>query len=329
MADMYSISMYVHIKGFISIGQIQGPTQWLRLITGIPAPQGTFVYERPRVSQRSGTELYSLLPNNGEPVKGKQDAEVGSARPTGFCVSSRSGIVLASVMHAQSLHLSPWMFPFTFEISPIRTDGHFITRDNFLDSMTVGGIRRLSFWDPDAMHNGHPSYYSGKSQWLATDVRFSSNSGAISIISPVNNLHPVRHKPIYTAVEYLVSDLIDDWNQTLLYKTLARGVSRIQPNPFKCEACSDGSFHLCSCSVEFRESSAWANDRQNNVEPNAWFERGWNPVMALDGKYASSRRSYDNVSLRDGFRDRGLQIYLEIMTINLDKGGSVSPESAR
>ncbi|EGX90779.1 hypothetical protein CCM_07199 [Cordyceps militaris CM01] len=57
MADMYSISMYVQIKGFISIGQIQGPTQWLRLITGIPAPQGTFVYERPRVSQRSGTEV--------------------------------------------------------------------------------------------------------------------------------------------------------------------------------------------------------------------------------------------------------------------------------
>ncbi|OAQ95887.1 hypothetical protein LLEC1_01634 [Akanthomyces lecanii] len=248
------------------------------------------------------------------------------------CKSDRlvgSGFVSKLKFDTQSLHISPWMFPFVFDISPIRTDGEDITLHNFLDSMTVGATRRLSSWDPDALNNGHPSYYSGRSQWVATDVRFSNNGANVNIISPVNNLHPIKHKPVSTALEHLVSDFIEDWNQTLLYKTLARGVSRIQPKPYKCAACSVGTFSLCSCPVNFRESLAWANDRQNNSPPNAWYERGWNPVMALDGRYSSSRKVYDNVSIRDGFKDRGLQIYVEITTIDLDKNGTVATDNTR
>ncbi|OAA70782.1 hypothetical protein LEL_09373 [Akanthomyces lecanii RCEF 1005] len=248
------------------------------------------------------------------------------------CKSDRlvgSGFIAKLKVDTQFLHISPWMFPFIFDISPIRTDGEDITLDNFLNSMTVGAIRRLSSWDPDALNNGHPSYYSGRSQWVATDVRFSDDGAHVSIISPVNNLHPIKHKPVYTALEHLVSDIIEDWNQTLLYKTLARGVSRIRPKPFKCAACSAGTFSLCYCPINFRESSAWANGRQNNTPLNAWYERGWNPVMALDGRYSSSRKVYDNVSLRDGFKDRGLQIYVEITTISLDENGNVTTDSTQ
>ncbi len=230
-------------------------------------------------------------------------------------------------LSAESLDLSPWMLPFVFEISPIRMDGRPITLDNFLDSMTIGAICPRSNWDPDRLNNGEPLYYSGKSQWLATDVRFSGKDDSVTIISPINNLHPDQHKNIYIAVEHLVSGLIDDWNQTLLYKALARGVSRIIPRPYKCGACSMGSFNSCSCPVDFRESSAWANDRPNYVAPDAEHERRWNPILALDGRFACSRRIYNQVSLRDGFKDRGLQIYVEISTIKLCSDGSVSTDS--
>lgn len=231
--------------------------------------------------------------------------------------------------YAQSAELSPWMLPFVFEVSPIRIDGRPITLDNFLDAMTVGAICPRSNWDPDRLNNGDPVYYSGKSQWLATDVQFSSNGDGINIVSPVNNLHPHQHKPLYIALEHLLPGLIDDWNQTLLYKALPRGVSRIRPKLYKCGACSADILSSCSCTVDFRDSSAWADDRLDNSPPDTWHERRWNPVLALDGRFASSRRIYDEVSLRDGFRDRGLQIYVEIFTMTFGTDDAASTDSPR
>ncbi|KAM3506662.1 hypothetical protein MY10362_002251 [Beauveria mimosiformis] len=44
--------------------------------------------------------------------------------------------------------------------------------------------------------------------------------------------------------------------------------------------------------------------------------------MALDGQYANSRTLYDRVSLRDGLKDREMQIYVDISTVEL---GSDAP----
>lgn len=232
-------------------------------------------------------------------------------------------------LDTESIDLSPWMLPYVFGVSPIRTTGQHITLDNFLDCMTVGAVRAASGWDPDRLNNGDPSFYSGKSQWLATAVSFSSEDSSVTIKSPINNLHPVEQKRIYTAVEHLVADVIDDWNHTLLYKALPRGVSRIIPSDNICRACSAGNFEACSCRIDFREYSAWANGREDNVAPRARRERNWNPVLALDGAYSTSKKIYDNVSLRDGFKDRELQIYVEIATINVNPNGSVSPDSVQ
>ncbi|KAM3557979.1 hypothetical protein MY1884_004254 [Beauveria asiatica] len=49
--------------------------------------------------------------------------------------------------------------------------------------------------------------------------------------------------------------------------------------------------------------------------------------MALDGQYAKSKKLYDKVSLRDGFKDRGLQIYVDISTVELGSDASVSEDS--
>ncbi|KAJ6780655.1 hypothetical protein PWT90_01315 [Aphanocladium album] len=226
-----------------------------------------------------------------------------------------------------SLWVSPWMFPFIFGVSPLRTDGKPIKQDNCLDCITVGNVDHDANWDADRLNNGDPSFYSNKSQWIATDVRFSSRGNGVTILSPINNLHPVLHSGIYGAVGHLVSDLIDDWNKTLLYKALARGVSRAKPQLHRCISCSRGNFDACSCRVVFREYSAWEKNQQNNVVPNAWHEAGWNPVRALDGIYSSSNRIYDKISLRDGFKYRGLQVYVEISTIKVDADGAISPDS--
>lgn len=60
-----------------------------------------------------------------------------------------------------------------------------------------------------------------------------------------------------------------------------------------------------------------ADDRLKDAEPEVRSKPGWNPVTAIDGGYANSKKMYDNVSLRKGFKDRGLQVYVEILTINV------------
>ncbi|TQV90058.1 hypothetical protein IF1G_11285 [Cordyceps javanica] len=274
--------------------------------------------------------LFELQKKATEFTRSKQRSVFVLDSASRVCKSDRfkgSTMLARLSLDTQSLDLSPWMLPFVFDVSPLRTDGRPITLKNFLDSMTVGATCRRSVWDTDRLNNGNPLYYSSKEQWLATDVKFSSGNDTVTIISPINNLHPIKGKSIYKALEHVVSSLIDDWNQTLLYKTLARGTSRIIRRLYECSACSTDASDPCSCTVDFRAFSAWANDEQNNVVPNHCSETDWDPVRALDEHYANSRKIYDDISLREGFKDRGLQIYVEILTIRLDSDGSVSTDT--
>ena len=177
------------------------------------------------------------------------------------------------------------------------------------------------------MYAGEPCYYSNVSQWLATNIEFTGNGNDVRIISPINNLHPQRNSFIYTAVEKIVSESIHDWNQTLMYKTIARDPSRIKPQSKRCRSCSvvDGS--PCSCRIDFRRYSAWAEGRDDNNERDAWSDTFWNSVSAMDGEYSSSRRLYDDISLREGFGNKDLQIYIEISRLELAANNVVLDES--
>jgi Protein of unknown function (DUF4246) len=63
--------------------------------------------------------------------------------------------------------------------------------------------------------------YSTKFQWLPCDVKLSMESSGYtaikcSIWSYINNLHPERHKDLYSVIEDIIAVAIPLWNETLL-----------------------------------------------------------------------------------------------------------------
>lgn len=232
---------------------------------------------------------------------------------------------------SKDLSISPWMYPYIFGHTPVKWDGVEVTLDNAADCVGTGAVHHYQFWESKKKNGGQKLFYSNKWQWLATDVRFTGDESdhSVRIISPINNLCPTEHRPLYTAIESIISNSVADWNKVLLYKTLARGVSRIKPQLHRCLSCYRGDTAWCTCEVKFREFSAWADDRLNNTEPDAWRESAWNPIRAIDGGYVNSKKIYDRLCLRKGFAECGLQVYVEIFKIEVEPHGSVNEENAR
>lgn len=60
--------------------------------------------------------------------------------------------------------------------------------------------------------------YSGKHQWLPCEVRLDEKDNAV-ITSYINNLPPVAHKPLYQAIEQVITRAVPMW-KLALYSTL-------------------------------------------------------------------------------------------------------------
>lgn len=230
--------------------------------------------------------------------------------------------------NTRRITVSPWLYPFRYGKSPVRTDGVSITLDNITQCIGRGTVPSSPFWyDADDPCNGRKQYYSNKWQWAATDVKFTGVSNQVRIVSPINNLHPFKHKFIYTAVESLISDSVPIWNQILLYKALPRGISRVKPQPNRCLACSEEKPHSCSCKIELREYSGWATGKDDTKESTT--RKRWNPIAAMDGYYESSNRLYDNISLSKAFQDRGFQVYVEVSKVEIDSDGFICKDGSQ
>jgi hypothetical protein len=64
--------------------------------------------------------------------------------------------------------------------------------------------------------NYAPSSYSTNFQWLPSHVSISMD-GKASITSYINNLHPQRHKKLYSVIEDVIEAAIPLWNTTLSF----------------------------------------------------------------------------------------------------------------
>lgn len=227
------------------------------------------------------------------------------------------------------LDISPWMYPYIFRHTPVRADGVDVTLNNMADCIGTGSVPlRGGHWENEGSR-GPKSFYSNKSQWLATDIKFtgSRNENTVKIVSPINDLDPEKHKSLYSAIESVIFHAIRHWDGVLLYKTLARGVSRIEPRLKRCRSCFEAAATTCECKIKFREFSAWANDNLDNSMLKAYGDSDWNLVAAMNGDYVSSRGIYDKISLRKGFEDRGLQVYVETMNFHIKCDGSISGQN--
>ncbi|OAA75509.1 hypothetical protein LEL_07497 [Akanthomyces lecanii RCEF 1005] len=217
--------------------------------------------------------------------------------------------------------ISPWLYPFIYAGSPIRADGRAIDLENVTSSIGGGIIPPRPFWDADHW-SGEMQYYSKKSEWIAADVRFTGEGNSVKFLSPINNLHPLRHKPLYSAIENLIAESIPEWNQVLLYKSLQRNGPRIKSPDRRCNTCIGTTSGSCSCAVEFNKFSEWIQGTLGTGTEEPPENSDWSPALALNGEYANVKRLYDSVSLSQGFKDKGLQVHVELA--NLETGSDRS-----
>jgi len=71
--------------------------------------------------------------------------------------------------------------------------------------------------------------FSGKYQWLPTDVKFREDAGTqVQITSYINNLHPVHQRPLYDTIEKFISLAIPMWNSVLVKTYQGRFPPRIK-----------------------------------------------------------------------------------------------------
>lgn len=70
----------------------------------------------------------------------------------------------------------------------------------------------------DSNSSIHKSYWSTVYQWLPSNVEFTADGG-VRFTSYINNLHPTKHRDVYTTLEKLIEKALPMWDQCLaLYK---------------------------------------------------------------------------------------------------------------
>ncbi|KJZ72691.1 hypothetical protein HIM_07883 [Hirsutella minnesotensis 3608] len=79
----------------------------------------------------------------------------------------------------------------------------------------------------------HPERFSTRFQWLPCEVEFTGQDQktarpSVRISSYINNLDPVRHGPVYSAIEALIAQCIEPWNQVLVFRDRGRCPPRIK-----------------------------------------------------------------------------------------------------
>lgn len=221
---------------------------------------------------------------------------------------------------------SPWIYPFWLGQSPIKTDGSKITVESVGNSVGGGVFPPAPFWDNDTW-SGEKRYYSPISQWIATDVKFVGDT--VMLTSPINNLHAEHRKPLYSRIEALLPEVVRDWNKVLLYKSLQRNGPRIKPQAQRCASCRLHNGEDCSCTVELNDFEHWTSGFISPGDKPVPAGGRWVPTDAINGVYDNSKRLYGGISLETGFREKGLQIYVEISAIEVSAQNTMTEDSYR
>lgn len=115
----------------------------------------------------------------------------------------------------------PSLYPFVYGRSGFLPSEEVGTQ-NALDFMTKGTpvpvtekpVKAKSMFSFARRDDG--AFWSNRFQWLPANVGFNDD-GTARFTSYINNLHPVKHSPIYPTIEKLVDAAIPTWNRCLKY----------------------------------------------------------------------------------------------------------------
>lgn len=210
----------------------------------------------------------------------------------------------------------PSLFPVVYGRTRILPD-RLITVDDCLESIGQGELLPVPS-EEDALvpgprygglwwRNGQLRPYSRKFQWLPCDVEFTDEGGC-RIVSYINNVHPVKHRPLYSVVERVIAKAIPLWDQSLTERRTWLD-ARI---PYK--------------EVEFLESGTPEPERNEQGEDDEeyWeryeeWERSRPIKLPEPGEFSPPEESWrGEVRLRDQFREKGLQVIVKLANIELN-----------
>ncbi len=107
----------------------------------------------------------------------------------------------------------PSMYPLVYGRSLFLPD-EVVGVDDAIDKWAGKGeiIPRRPEWDDEGGKS--KAYWSTTYQWLPANVRFAPDGG-VRFTSYVNNLHPTKHRDVYTTLEKLIDFAIPMWDHCL------------------------------------------------------------------------------------------------------------------
>lgn len=204
----------------------------------------------------------------------------------------------------------PSLFPVLYGRTRILRD-EILTQDSYL---SWSGKTETLPQPPDSEGTMSPTnwgtrrikLFSTKFQWLPCDVEFAEDDGeqGCRIVSYINNLNPQKHKDLYQVIEKVITKTIPLWDASL-----HEAVS--EPNP-----------RIPYENVEYLPSSTPQPDGEEDEEGyEAWEANRVIKQPEPQGDFQPLKRDHykwgEQLSLRELFREKGLQIIVKLANIEL------------
>ncbi|TGO60573.1 hypothetical protein BCON_0034g00090 [Botryotinia convoluta] len=203
----------------------------------------------------------------------------------------------------------------------------------------ASALKRLGvpFYNDEDLYRWSTNY-----QWLPCEIEFDGNSDtSVRIASYINNLHPIKNKPLYGMTEKLIELVIEPWNDCLLRGEHGRVPTRIR------------TYGTVDQEEELGESLASTERSHDNdpkhPEPGTAFtyeewkegrngksivgqavweglpEHAWRSEGVHE--YIDTDHEFYSISLQESFREKGLQVFVQIGSIELGEWDKPFPGS--
>ncbi|KAF4990267.1 hypothetical protein FGRMN_8575 [Fusarium graminum] len=237
--------------------------------------------------------------------------------------------------------IHPSMYHFVYDRSPFIQE-EVVGVSNALDFIGQGnpvkGMTEDETPDPlrwDSFREINREYWSRKYQWLPANIRFRDD-GSARFTSYVNNLHPTKFSHIYKALEQVIDKAIPAWDQCLRDDENDENWQPEFNMSFK-----DKDIHLTNeeliglereCRFEIddpieidqeeqdRRKNAGLTPLTPNVDDESLARAKWKKVREIKLPDPLPYKPIDYTpkqSLRDKFRENGLQVIVKMASIEL------------
>ena len=170
----------------------------------------------------------------------------------------------------------------------------------------------------------HPTHaYSTKFQWLPCDVDVRGDGVQLvflicfyivysdfsfhRITSYINNLHPQKHRDLYSIIENIIGCVIPLWNKTLT--GLKYPETNLSRTPYK-------ALLVWPKDYDYEELEKMT-DAEYEQRRKQWYEDNWLRLQPEPAPFQAPEKPAKDVDLRRDYAGSGLQIIVKLANIEL------------